>query len=193
METPRVKRLFLAVGLMAIAWGAWIPVKAQLAQVLLRVAWHRQAKPWPWADTHPVARMIIGDDDFIVLEGANGRALAFAPGHLERTAMPGEPGNCVISAHRDTHFAALRSVRAGDVIRLQRADRRWIEYTVEEQRVVDKRDVWVTHVTSATTLTLVTCYPFDAIVAGGPQRYVLTARAAAVRNASARPPIRGIR
>jgi len=176
METPRVKRLLIAIALIAIAAGAWIHIKAQLAQVLLRVAWHRQTKPWPWADTHPVARMIVGDDDFIVLEGSNGRALAFAPGHLERTAMPGERGNCVISAHRDTHFSALRNVRAGDVIRVQRTDGRWVEYTVAELRVVDKRDVWVTRSSGETTLTLVTCYPFDAIVAGGPQRYVLTAR-----------------
>ncbi|HEV7241178.1 MAG TPA: class GN sortase [Thermoanaerobaculia bacterium] len=185
-----MKRVLIALALIAIAASAWIHVKAQLAQVLLRVAWHRQTKPWPWADTHPVARMIVGDDDLIVLEGSNGRALAFAPGHLEHTAMPGEPGNCVISAHRDTHFSALRDVRAGDVIRVQRTDGRWVEYTVAEQRVVDKRDVWVTRSSGETTLTLVTCYPFDAIVAGGPQRYVLTARtAAAVRNVSARPPM----
>lgn len=185
-----MKRMLVAIALVAIAAGAWIQVKAQLAQVLLRVAWQRQSKPWPWADTHPVARMIVGDDDFIVLEGSNGRALAFAPGHLEGTAMPGERGNCVISAHRDTHFSALRDVRAGDVIRVQRIDGRWVEYTVAEQRVVDKRDVWVTRSSGETTLTLVTCYPFDAIVAGGPQRYVLTARvAAAVRNVSARPPM----
>jgi sortase A len=190
METPRVKRVLIALALIAIAASAWIHVQAQLAQVLLRVAWHRQTKPWPWADTHPVARMIVGDDDLIVLEGSNGRALAFAPGHLEHTAMPGERGNCVISAHRDTHFSALRDVRAGDVIRVQRTDGRWVEYIVAEQRVVDKRDVWVTRSSGETTLTLVTCYPFDAIVAGGPQRYVLTARAAAaVRNVSARPPM----
>lgn len=109
-----MKRVLVVLALIAIAGGAWIHLKAQLAQVLLRVAWHRQTKPWPWADTHPVARLIIGDDDFIVLEGSNGRALAFAPGHLEHTAPPGEPGNCVISAHRDTHFAALRNVRTGD-------------------------------------------------------------------------------
>ncbi|HVR38468.1 MAG TPA: class GN sortase [Thermoanaerobaculia bacterium] len=175
--------------MITIAIGAWIPIKAQLAQVLLRVAWHRHAKPWPWADTQPVARIVIGDRDFIVLEGANGRALAFAPVHVEHTAMPGERGNCVISAHRDTHFAALRDVRAGDAIRVQRADGRWITYTVAAQRVVDKHDVWVTRSTDATTLTLVTCYPFDAIVAGGAQRYVITA---IIRDPCKSPPARAL-
>jgi sortase A len=28
---------------------------------------------------------------------------------------------------------------------------------------------------SSDSLTLVTCYPFDALVAGGPERYVVTA------------------
>ncbi len=170
-----MKRVLVVLALFAIASGAWVHIKAQLAQVLLRVAWHRQTKPWPWADTHPVARLIIGDDDFIVLEGSNGRALAFAPAHLEHTAQPGEPGNCVISAHRDTHFAALRNIRTGDTICVQRPDGRSVVYTVTEQRVVDKRDVWVTRSTDAATLTLVTCYPFDAVVAGGPQRYVVMA------------------
>ncbi len=183
-----MKRLILLAALMAIAFGAWIPIKAQLAQILLRIAWQRHAKPWPWADTHPVARMVIGDEDFIVLEGANGRALAFAPGHLEHTPLPGERGNCVISAHRDTHFAALRNAQLGDAIRVQRAGGDWIAYTIVAQRIVDKRDVWVTRSTSDTTLTLVTCYPFDAIVAGGPQRYVVVARAAAARSASSMPP-----
>lgn len=45
--------------------GAWIYVKAQLAQVLLQRAWagtlagQRDVKPWPWADTWPVARLVV--------------------------------------------------------------------------------------------------------------------------------------
>lgn len=179
-----MKRLLVAVAVLAIARGSWIHVKAQLAQVLLRVAWERQAKPWPWADTHPVARLRIGDDDFIVLEGANGRAMAFAPTHLEHTAMPGERGNSVISAHRDTHFQSLRHVSDGDVVHVQRKDGTWVEYRVEEQHVVDERELWVTQPSEDTLLTLVTCYPFDAVAAGGPLRYVVIARA----NAAPPPP-----
>ncbi len=43
-------------------------------------------KPWPWADTHPVARLIAPaqDADVLVLAGASGRTLAFGPGHLRR-------------------------------------------------------------------------------------------------------------
>ncbi len=179
-----MKRALLILGLAALAAGSWIHVKAALSQVLLRVAWQRtlagdaQAKPWPWADAHTVARLVIErtGSDFIVLEGANGRALAFAPGHVEHTALPGDAGNCVISAHRDTHFAALRELRAGDAVRLQRSDGRWTTYTIERRLVVDERDTWVTRSRGAATLTLVTCYPFEGVV-GGNQRFVLVARA----------------
>lgn len=170
-------------GVLLAGAGSWIHIKAWLSQVLLRAAWERtlrgerDARPWPWADTRPVARLVIGGKDFVILEGSNGRALAFAPGHVEHTALPGEPGNCVITAHRDTHFAALRDVRAGDVISVQRPDGRWLRYRVEGRRVVDERDTWVTRGTAEATLTLITCWPFDAIAAGGRGRLVVVGTA----------------
>lgn len=172
---------FAFVGAAALVYGMWIPAKAELSQILLRRAWQRtlngeaNAKPWPWADTKPIARMRIEStgSDFIVLEGANGRALAFAPAHLEHTAMPGQQGNCVISAHRDTHFSALRDVKSGDVIRMQSIDGTWVRYRVAEERVVDARDSFVAAPTDEAALTLVTCWPFDAVVPGGSERYVI--------------------
>ena len=83
----------------------------------------------------------------------------------------------MITAHRDTHFAALREVRVGDVVSLQRPDGRWLRYRVAAQRIVDERDTWVTRSTGETTLTLITCWPFDAIAAGGRERFVTVARA----------------
>jgi len=173
--------VFIAVA--SLAHGLWIPVKAQVSQVLLRRAWERtlagdaDTKPWPWADTKPVARLRIDRTaaDFIVLEGANGRALAFAPAHLEHTASPGDAGNCVISAHRDTHFAALQDVHPGDLIHLQNASGVWTSYRIGEQRVVDERDVFVAAPTREAALTLITCWPFDAVVPGGRERFVIRA------------------
>ena len=182
-----MKRLLAMVlvvtGFGALAHGLWIPAKAALAQVLLRDAWWRTldgkgpSRPWPWADTVPVARMVIerSGSDFIVLAGSSGRVLAFAPGHVEHTALPGDRGNCVIAGHRDTHFAVLRDLRDGDVVRVQGADGTWHRYGVAGRRVVDKRDTWVTRSNGARTLTLVTCFPFDAVVAGGRGRFVVVA------------------
>ena len=182
-----MKRLAIAalalIGIAAIGNGAWIYAKARLAQVLLRASWERtlhvarDARPWPWADTHAVARLVVErtGSDFVVLEGSNGRALAFAPGHLEHTPLPGESGNAVITAHRDTHFAVLRDLRDGDVLRVQRRDGAWRTYRVAARRTLDQSDVWITRQSDETTLTLVTCYPFDALVPGGRGRYAVIA------------------
>jgi sortase A len=166
--------------------AAWIDVKAHLANHLLRRAW-RQARsgggdvrPWPWADTHPVARLVAPRQrvELIVLAGASGRTLAFGPGHLSGTPLPGRKGNAVVSGHRDTHFAFLRDLEQGDGLVVERRDGRTLRYVVIGARVVDRRDTDVTADRGDTRLTLVTCYPFDAVRPGGPLRYVVAARLA---------------
>ena len=96
----------LALGFWQLGQGAYIPAKAWLAQELMQRAWLRvtagedRAAPWPWADTWPVARLkaLGGDIDLVVLAGGSGRTLAFGPGHLSASAMPGQVGNAVIGA-----------------------------------------------------------------------------------------------
>ena len=186
----RVLRLSSTGVLLAVAaWhaghAAWIEAKAQLAQVLIRRAWRLESagagdtRPWPWADTHPVARLLVpgrGVDTF-VLAGASGRTLAFGPGHLDGTPTPGARGNAVISGHRDTHFAFLQRLERGDLVWVEARDGRRRRFVVASTRIVDQRDVAVVADTGDTRLTLVTCYPFDALRAGGPLRYVVTALA----------------
>jgi len=166
--------------------GAWIYAKASLAQVLLRRAWARTvqsghpAAPWPWADTWPIARLRAPGlhGDVIVLAGSSGRTLAFGPGHLDGTALPGHPGNCVLSAHRETQFAFLKSVAIGDPIEFETPDGRLHEYRVCERLVANQRDVGLLAPTRDPILTLVTCYPFNAIRPGGPLRFIVRARPA---------------
>ena len=125
---------------MFLGRGAWILVKAQIAQVLLAQAWEatkaggEPVKPWPWADTWPVARLTVprlGVEE-IVLAGGNGEAMAFGPGHLGTSAKPGSGGNVVLAGHRDTHFEFLRDLQPGDEILLEDADRRIRRYRVSE-------------------------------------------------------------
>ena len=183
----------LAAASLSFGEGAWIYAKAELAQGLLHRAWsrtvagERRVKPWPWADTWPVAKLEIprAQSSFIVLAGASGRTLAFGPGHLDGSAAPGSPGNCVLSAHRDTQFKALRGLARGDRIVMETADRRRHAYRVVELAVVDRRDTAFLEGTPDEALTLVTCYPFDAVVPGGPLRYVV--RAAADKSFSDHP------
>jgi sortase A len=163
----------------------WIVAKARVAQQLIRRAWvaaqagRSEPRPWPWADTRPVARLCVPARglELFVLDGASGRTLAFGPGHVDGTALPGQPGNAVVGGHRDTHFAFLRELKAGDAIVVERADGRQRRYLVSGARIVDRGDTSVTADAGDTRLTLVTCFPFDAIRPGGPLRYVVTALA----------------
>jgi len=173
--------LLLAVGGVQGGRGAWIYAKAELAQVLLRRSWaetlagSERARPWPWADAWPVARIILPDGDHIVLGGANGRNLAFAPGHLDGTAPPGGPGTCVIAGHRDTHFAVLENLVEGDRVQLEDALGTVTTYRVRATEVVDESETGVLAETTGPTLVLITCWPFDAVSPGGPLRYVVWA------------------
>ena len=169
----------LACGSWQIAHGSYIHAKAALAQVLLERSWQRSltgvasARPWPWADTWPVARLRVArvDVDEIVLAGASGRTLAFGPAHVDGSAAPGREGLSVIAGHRDTHFGFLRKLQVGDELWIDRPDGKSASYRVRNIDVVDARQQRVPLDAAADALELITCFPFDAIVPGGPMRY----------------------
>ncbi len=173
----------LVLGFWQLGQGAYIPAKAWVAQELMQRAWSkadngvRQPSPWPWADTWPVARLTAkgGDIELIVLSGGSGRTLAFGPGHLSISALPGEIGNSIIAGHRDTHFQFLQHVEIGEAIDLVTPDGRGHRYRVSSIDVVDSRRGSLVLDTDTPVLSLVTCYPFDALGAGGPMRYVVSA------------------
>lgn len=170
-----------AAGLWSFGSGAYIVAKAHVAQVLLELAWQRTrasgeaVRPWPWADTHTVARLTAPAHgvDLFVLAGASGRTLAFGPGHLDGSAAPGAPGNSVITAHRDTHFAFLARLAAGDELAVEAPDGRRLRYRVARAEIGDHRALRLPRDAAVPTLTLVTCYPFDAFAASEPLRYVV--------------------
>ena len=174
----------LCLGFWQLGQGAYIPAKAWLAQELMQRAWTRtgsgevKATPWPWADTWPVARITArsGEVDLIVLAGASGRTLAFGPGHMSVSAMPGEAGNSVIAGHRDTHFQFLKDVQLGELLKVESSKGMRHLYKVVGVDIVDSRKGSLLLDTEAAMLSLVTCYPFDAREPGGPLRYVVTAR-----------------
>ncbi len=161
-----------------LAWGFWIPVKAELAQVLLERAWDRAqagevpARPWPWADTTPVAKLEIPaiDASWVVLAGASGRNLAFAPSRMDGSALPGEPGATVIAGHRDTHFELLGDLPQGTEILLEDVAGEFYRFAVSDACPRGSCDG-----TDRNVLVLVTCFPFNALRAGGPWRYVIQA------------------
>lgn len=173
----------LCFGFWQMGQGAYIPAKAWLAQELMQRAWTRttdgelRAAPWPWADTWPIARLTArsGDIDLIILAGGSGRTLAFGPGHLGASALPGEVGNAVIAGHRDTHFRFLKDVVPGELLTVESSEGQTYLYEVVATEIVDSRKGSLQLDTQTPVLSLVTCYPFDAREAGGPLRYVVTA------------------
>ena len=172
------------VGLWQASSGAWIYMKAQLAQVLLQRAWagtlagQQDVKPWPWADTWPIARLIVPrlGIDQIVLEGAYGRTLAFGPAHVE-SGSDAREGTVILTGHRDTHFAFLEHVQTGERFVLQSSNGRIRSYRVGDHRIVDSRSGRIPLDREHPTLVLVTCYPFHTAIPGGPLRLVVTAEA----------------
>jgi sortase A len=175
--------LLLAItGLALIGSGLWIHAKALLAQVLLQRAFAQSivtghdVKPWPWADTWPVARIELKriGASAIVLAGSSGQALAFGPGQVERTPDAGERGVTVYAAHRDTHFAFLKDVAVGDEIAVTRRDGRTFRYRADGASVVRFDATGIDPLSEHHELVLSTCWPFDAVMPG-PLRYVLHA------------------
>jgi len=187
-EQPRKRspRQLLAVSCLVLVvilcWGqaGLIFSKAVLAQYLISKSWEnslatdQQQKPWPWADTWPVLRIQFGNEDQIALAGTNGSSLAFGPGLMFESAEP-ESGSLALAAHRDTHFSSLQQLHPGNTVRLQTAGGKWFVYRVEGIEVVNSEEVPLLLNHDLRQLKLITCYPFDAIIPGGPLRYVVTA------------------
>ncbi|MFB3101459.1 MAG: class GN sortase [Gammaproteobacteria bacterium] len=171
-------------GMWQIGSASYIHAKAILAQALLETAWDKtihgqqEVKPWPWADTWPISRLDVPGlgIDRIVLAGASGSSLAFGPGHLFGSSLPGQQGNTVISGHRDTHFRFLQDIQRGDLIQMQLLTGETIQYEVTETIIADEKETEYIANTSENTLTLITCYPFNAIRPGGPLRYLVIAK-----------------
>ncbi|MEP1470542.1 MAG: class GN sortase [Halieaceae bacterium] len=174
----------LLVGGQQLAGAGLIKAKAWLAPILIEQAWTQSlaaqgqiVRPWPWADTWPVARLSVPEAgvDLLVLAGDSGHALAFGPGHANASARPGDTGTVVIGGHRDTHFAFLRELAPATLLHLQTIEGITRSYRVNAANVIDADENSLPSLDPEDRLLLVTCYPFDALYAGGPLRYVVSA------------------
>jgi sortase A len=186
----KIITLSLLLGVYQFSGGFYIFAKAELAQYLIAHAWHKnlqsdkQHKPWPWADTHPVAELVIKDKSWYVLAGASARNLAFAPTHISSTPEPGEKGNSVIIGHRDTQFNSLKRLKKGDLIEVKTRHKRK-QFKVTTLRIalhlqlnyIQSKNNNDTFDVGQSSLTLVTCYPFDSVLPNPIHRFVVRATA----------------
>ena len=180
--------ILFSTSLWQLATASWIQGKAIIAQQLLNHSWNQTLndvsnekktkphKPWSWADTWPVAKLLVPEHNIeqIVLAGDSGSSLAFAPGHSFASATPNTIGTSVISAHRDTHFRFLKELKIYEIIIIQTADKT-ISYQVYDIKIVDSKTFKLQPVRDRQTLVLVTCYPFDSLSSEGSLRYLVYA------------------
>ena len=155
-----------------------------LAQSLMLKAWERTEhrgvfeieRRWPGA--FPVLRLVAkkGDVDLVALAGDSSQTLALGPAHLPTSALPGEPGNTVITGRRDTWFRFLGDLELDDSLLVETLAGRKHLYRVVGIDVVDARRSRVVLDTPESMLTLVTAYPFDTDEPGDRMRFVVTAR-----------------
>jgi len=178
-----IRSIVLASLVAVAAWqlgaGVSVQAKAWLGQILLERAWDRAddqsdensepLMPWPGAVSHPIARLRVPAlaIDHLVLEGADTPVLAWGPG-----METGPNGHRMIAAHRDTHFRFLQHVQDGERFELELAGGQTEQWEVVDQSIVDARITQLDLGLDADVLTLVTCYPFDSLEAGGALRLV---------------------
>jgi sortase A len=172
----------LIAGALIAAQALFVPAKALAGQALLAGAWERTlttgepSRPWPWADFAPAAQLIFPAENasVLALSDAGGESLAFGPTHMAASAKPGEPGVAVFAAHRDTHFALLKDVKAGDPVLVETQGGDHV-YRITGTEVVHWNASGIQpHDGGAPRLALVTCWPFDGAFQG-PLRYVVWA------------------
>lgn len=185
-------------GLSQIGHGLYIKTKSQMAQLLLQKAWQQAesgqaiSKPWPWADTWPVAKLTVPKlgQSTVVLSGVSGEAMAFGPGYHTETPAPGQSGTSVIAAHRDTHFRFLEYLNLGDQITIKTPHRQSQSYIIKRFRVVKWDQSGIDPDAPGQNLALVTCWPFE-VNSQGPLRFVVEAEGINDASALLQPDLNG--
>jgi sortase A len=136
-----------------------------------------KAPPYPYGKAVARLRIPSAEIDAIVFGGTDQATLEKGPGHVPGSEMPGEDTarkNCVITAHRDSHFRHLGWLRKGHRIELETPAGRTLDYRVVSREIVRPDAVRVLQPTAKPRLTLITCYPFNYIGAA-PKRLVVVA------------------
>lgn len=178
--------LVWVVGALFLGQGLYMVSKARVAQALIAMSWldspnqfaddRPPPKPWWWADTRAIAKMRVErlNKSVYIMQDDSGESLAFGPGHVPGSAKPAKLGHVIIAGHRDSHFSFLQNIEINDVIKTENYLGETKHYQVTKLHVIDssQRDL---HLLDNDHLTLVTCYPFNDFIPGGPLRFLVEA------------------
>lgn len=164
--------------------ASWLPLKAWLSQQLISASWHQSQsnnapiKPWPWADTFPVAELSFQriNEKIVVLNGGDPTTLAFSAGAVAPFNHVSDSRPFVVAGHRDSHFSFLSEVHMADVISLTDKQGRHQLYQVENIEIINADDAQLAVSAEDPNLVLITCYPFSSTTGESNERYVITAK-----------------
>jgi sortase A len=175
--------LFVLLTFMPKIEQGYYTIKAVTAQYLLQLAWKKSQQepnkkyyPWPWADTSPLLKINFIQDEFIVLENASGESLAFAPGLVSQHILPGDKGNSLIAAHRDTHFKNLQDILLKQRIIVENKLGQRSVFLVDQIKIVNADHETPNIDLDHSRITLITCYPFSQSFSDSPLRYLVSAK-----------------
>jgi sortase A len=170
----------MVLGALLLAYVGTQYYQMHKEQQRLRAEWEQQQKAPPVASAKSeqspndgLIRLAIPKIDLaaIVVNGTTRMDLKSGPGRIIGTPLPGEPGNSVISAHRDTFFRHIFELKTGDEIDVQRNGQS-LKFAVTGKKIVDPDDLSVLKQTEDPQLTLITCYP-TYYIGPAPQRLVV--------------------
>lgn len=179
-----LSKALVVSGLLLSANASWLPIKGWLSQQLISQSWQEtqqnqgQVKPWPWADTFPLAKLAIPrlKQQLVVLNGGDPTTLAFSAGAIAPfNDMTGHQP-IVIAGHNDSHFSFLEDILMDDIISLTDKFGQNQLYIVEAINIIDASSGEMPLLADDTSLTLITCYPFNHAITNSNERYVITAR-----------------
>jgi sortase A len=185
----RLSQILMLAGLACLFYGGQVGWQSYYGQQQARLEW-ASSRPTPirtaletrvHTTTAPaldqvLARLVFPrlEQERFVIAGATVQNLARGPAWLAASNLPGEPGDCLIAGHRDTHFRLLKDVREGDELLVDYGSRRF-RYQIVSLAVVAPRQVQLLTKANHAVLTLVTCYPFF-YTGRAPKRFLVRAR-----------------
>jgi len=186
-----IKTSLLISGSLLCLHAAWLPAKGWLSQQLISYSWHQTVdlkqknKPWPWADTHPIAELSFKrlNKNIVVLNGGDTTTLAFSAGAIAPFNLVKSTKPFVVAGHQDSHFSFLEGVIMNDIISLADKDGKSQLYQVEAIDIVDASTGELPVLANDSQLILITCYPFSSALnfandteIDSDERYVITAK-----------------
>ena len=173
MKLPLIGIVFSFVIALSSVWqfanNSLISVQNIINQGLLHTAWVRtqssghQVKPWPWAETVPIARLSIPslNAKHVVLAYADHKLPTVAITHANSSIPPGELGNSILNVSQEGYQSFLRHLKPGDVLLLESVHSGLWRYRVSTIYVVEKTNTVLIEPSLNRRLTLVSCHRCD--------------------------------